>query len=208
MTKDIYCGPAMRKITTPQIFVFVAFFCGAGVLGVGTTWLLLGTIPSGDFRGISLVAAAIVLFYVYAITLYRGFLFFFPLTEGPVLERSKEEFIYHVYELFYLVLFHPLTRGRSVPVPLMRLIYLALGARMGANSYSGGTLLDPPLTVLGDNCIVGHDAVLFCHAVENESLSLAKISLGNNVTIGAKAVVMPGVCIGAVSYTHLALPTT
>jgi acetyltransferase-like isoleucine patch superfamily enzyme len=49
---------------------------------------------------------------------------------------------------------------------------------------------------MGDNCIVGHDAVLFCHAVEGRSLALAPIVLGNNVTIGAKAVVMPGVTIG------------
>jgi len=78
----------------------------------------------------------------------------------------------------------------------MRLIYQSLGTRMGANTYSAGTLLDPPLTELGDNCIVGHDAVLICHAIEGTRFSLARIRVGDNVTIGATAVIMSGVSIG------------
>ena len=186
----------MRKITLAQTAVFVALFVVAFSLGITTTQIVLGGIPLGDFRGVALVAAAILLSYLYALITYRVFLFFAPLKEGPISKGSREEFIYHVYELFYLVLFFSLTRTRFVPVPLMRLVYLALGARLGSNSYSGGTLLDPPLTVVGDNCIIGHDAVLFCHAMEGDNLSLAEIRLGNNVTIGAKAVVMPGVTIG------------
>ena len=56
--------------------------------------------------------------------------------------------------------------------------------------------LDPPLTELGDNCIVGHDAVLFCHAIEGRDFSLAGIRIGHNVPIGATAVIMSGVKIG------------
>ena len=78
----------------------------------------------------------------------------------------------------------------------MRLVYLALGAKLGDNTYSGGTILDPPLVRIGSNTIIGHDAVLFSHAMEGDSLELATIEIGNNVTIGAKAVIMPGVKIG------------
>jgi acetyltransferase-like isoleucine patch superfamily enzyme len=186
----------MRKITPPQILVFVAlcaFAAGLGVLAGIATYRLMAP---GDFRGIVVVAITAVAVFVFAIAAYRLLLWVAPLREGYVHEGSREEFVYHVYELFQLVLFQPLTRSHVVPVPLMRLIYRGLGARFGDNSYSGGTLLDPPLTSMGDNCIVGHDAVLFCHAVEGRSLALAPIVLGNNVTIGAKAVVMPGVTIG------------
>lgn len=48
---------------------------------------------------------------------------------------------------------------------------------------------------MGDNCIIGHDAVLFGHALEGRQLSLAGIQLGNYVTIGAHAVIMSGVVI-------------
>ena len=67
---------------------------------------------------------------------------------------------------------------------------------MGANTYSAGTLLDPPLTEFGANCIIGHDAVLFCHAIEGRHFALSRIRVGDNVTIGATAVIMSGVSIG------------
>jgi acetyltransferase-like isoleucine patch superfamily enzyme len=56
-------------------------------------------------------------------------------------------------------------------------------------------MLDPILTVVGDNSIIGHDAALFSHAIEGKFYSLGTIRIGNNVTIGAKAVVMSEVCI-------------
>lgn len=185
----------MRKISLVQTLCFLVLLVAACVLGVGATTLLLGALPLGDFRGVTLVVAAAVLIYAFAIVLHRVFLFFVPLRPGYLAPGSREEFAYHVYLLCYLVLFQPLTRGLFVPVPLMRLIYLALGAKLGTNSYSAGTILDPPLTRVGDNCIIGHDAVLFSHAVEGDDLSLAPIVIGNNVTIGAKAVIQPGVVI-------------
>jgi acetyltransferase-like isoleucine patch superfamily enzyme len=78
----------------------------------------------------------------------------------------------------------------------MRLVYQALGTRMGANTYSAGVILDPPLTELGANCIIGHDAVLFSHAIEGRHFALSRIKAGDNVTIGATAVIMSGVSIG------------
>ena len=185
----------MRKITFPQTLCFIVLLTLACGLGVGSTALLLGRLPLGDFRGIALVAAAVVFVFAYAIALHRLFLFFVPLRAGYLAPGSRDEFAYHVYLLCYLVMFQPLTRSLFVPVPLMRLIYLALGAKLGKNSYSAGTILDPPLTRVGDNCIIGHDAVLFSHAVEGADLSLAPIVIGNDVTIGANAVIQPGVVI-------------
>lgn len=185
----------MRKISLAQTVCFLVLLSVACALGIASTVLLLGTLPLGDFRGVALFTAGVAFIYAWAIALNRTFLLFFPLREGYVVPGSREEFRYHVYLLFYLVLFQSLTRSLVIPVPLMRVIYLALGAKLGKNSYSAGVILDPPLTVVGDNCIIGHDAVLFAHAVEGADLALAPIMIGNNVTIGAKAVVQPGVII-------------
>jgi len=119
-----------------------------------------------------------------------------PLREGEFAEGSREEFAAQVNILFYLMLFNSLIRTHFLPVPVMRLVYQALGTRMGTNTYSAGTLLDPPLTEFGANCIVGHDAVLICHAIEGTRFALARIRVGDNVTIGATAVIMSGVHIG------------
>lgn len=186
----------MRQITARQILTFFALFTVALALGLGTTWLLLGGLPLGDFRGVTLVIAGVVFIYLYAFLVYRLFLHFVPLQEGELAEGSRAEFAAQVNILFYLILFNTLIRTHFLPVPLMRLVYLALGAKLGKNTYSAGALLDPALTRIGDNCIVGHDAALFAHAIEGTRFSLAAIRIGNNVTIGATAVVMSDVVIG------------
>ncbi len=186
----------MRKITTTQILVFFTLFGIAITLGVLTTKLLLGWIPLGDFRGIVLVLAGIVFVYLYAFAVYRVFLHFMPLSEGELREGSRQEFAAQVNILFYLMVFNTLIRTHFLPVPILRLVYQALGTRFGSNSYSAGTILDPPLTYIGSNSIIGHDAALFSHAIEGRKFSLGAIRIGDDVTIGAKAIIMSDVTIG------------
>jgi acetyltransferase-like isoleucine patch superfamily enzyme len=186
----------MRKITPQQISVFLLLLGIILFSGIATTNLLLGALPLGDFRGITLILGAVVFVYLYAFAVYRLFLRFMPLTEGELPQGSRGEFAAQINILFYLILFNSLIRTHFLPVPLMRLVYLALGARLGDNTYSAGVLLDPPLTEFGANCIIGHDAVLFCHAIEGSHFSLSRIQCSDNVTIGATAVIMAGVRIG------------
>ena len=80
-----------------------------------------------------------------------------------------------------------------VPVPMMRVFYQALGARMGPNTYSGGVLFDPPFLVLGANTIVGQRALVIPHVIEGDRLEHHLIRIGDNVTIGAHAIVMSDV---------------
>lgn len=186
----------MRKISLKAIVVFELLFVLIACFAAGTTWLLLRSAPLGDFRGVTTIAVGLMMLYLFAIAVYRVFLAVFPLKEGAIEPGSRSEFGYHVYVLFYLVLFYSLTRSKFVPVPLMRLVYLALGAKLGPNTYSSGTILDPPLTTVGCNTIIGQDAVLYSHAIEGQHLSHAAIRIGSDVTIGANAVVMSGVTVG------------
>ncbi len=186
----------MRKITFSQILYFQLLLWSAISGGILTTWLLLADIPLGDFRGIALSLCAITLIYLYAFLVYRIFLHFRPLQEGFLAQGSSEEFTAQVHALFYLLIFNSLIRTHFLPIPLMRLVYIALGAKLGKNTYSAGAILDPPLTHVGDNTIIGHDAALFSHAIEGDFFALNSIHIGNNVTIGATAVIMPDVIIG------------
>ena len=186
----------MRTITVPQILCFTTLLILIICLGLATTWFALGGLPLGDFRGVGLTIAAVVLTYLYAFAIYRLFLRVVPLQEGQIVPDTRGEFAAQVNILFYLLLFNSLIRSHFLPVPLLRLVYLALGARLGSNTYSAGVILDPPLTILGDNCIIGHDAVLFAHAIEGNHMSLSRIHIGHSVTIGATAVVMSDVHIG------------
>lgn len=186
----------MRAIKPSQIAVFLGLLTVILALGIAATALLLGGLPLGDFRGVALLLAAVLLTYLAAFAVYRCFLFVMPLREGEVAENSRHELAANVNILFYLLLFNSLIRTHFIPVPIVRLIYLALGARLGANTYSAGALLDPPLTRIGSNTIIGHDAVIFAHVIEGSRLELKAVVIGDTVTIGAKAVVMAGVRIG------------
>ncbi|MDO9104322.1 MAG: DapH/DapD/GlmU-related protein [Methylovulum sp.] len=185
----------MRKISAPQIASFLVLLTIIVTLSVLTTSILLQFLSPGEYRSIVSIGIFILHFYLYAFVIYRLFLKFLPLHEGELKPGTKEEFSAQVNILFYLLLFNSLIRTHFIPVPLLRLVYLALGTKLGQNTYSAGTLLDPPLTEFGDNCIIGHDAVVFCHAIEGEYFALSKVKVGNNVTIGAKAVIMAGVTI-------------
>ena len=96
----------MRQITPPQILTFFALLSVILTLGLGTTWLLLGGLPLGDFRGVALVFTGVVLVYLYSFLVYRLFLHFVPLQEGELAEGSKAEFAAQVNILFYLILFN------------------------------------------------------------------------------------------------------
>ena len=186
----------MRVIRPSQILVFLTSLGAALALAVGTVALLLGSLPLGDFRGILLLLAGILFLYVYGILIYRIFMAVFPLRAGNIERGSGQEFVYHVYLLFYLMLFYPIMRSGFMPAPLMRAFYLAIGTRLGKNTYSQGIILDPPFVEIGDDSVVGQYALLVPHVIEGERLAHYPIRAGNNVTIGAHAVVLSDVVIG------------
>ena len=186
----------MRKVGVLPILVFEAFFVLSVVAAIFLTRFLLSPFRLGDFRGVVFVILFVILFYLVAILFYRIFLHRYPIKEGVIEEGSKDEFAYHVYLMFYLILFYSLTRSKALSVVIMRGVYILLGARLGVNTYSSGTILDPPLTFIGSNTLIGQDCVLYSHAIEGRNLSHAAIRVGDNVTIGANSVIMSGVTIG------------
>jgi len=119
-----------------------------------------------------------------------------PISIGEITPDSRQEFSYHIYLLFYLILFYPVMRSGFIPVPLMKLFYLALGAKMGENTYSSGIIQDPIFVEVGDNTLIGMDALITPHIIENNKIEHHPISIGNNVTIGAHSILLAGVSVG------------
>jgi hypothetical protein len=186
----------MRKITAGQISFFMLLLSVIVLLAVVSANLLARREWLGDFYGVIYVIALVVLIYGWAFVIYRLFLRVLPLEEGYIEPGSRAEFVAQVNILFYLMLFNSLIRTEFLPVPLKTLVYSLLGTKIGANSFSPGTILDPPLTEIGDNTIIGHAATLYSHAIEGHHFALERIVLGNNVTVGAHAIIMSGVTVG------------
>lgn len=91
---------------------------------------------------------------------------------------------------------------RLVPsVRLKNVVLRALGTDVGdgvALAF-GATpdMLWPDLLVLKDDAIVGYDATLLCHEYLQEEYRTGPVVVGERAMIGAGAVVLPGVRIGA-----------
>ena len=185
----------MRKIRFSQITVFVILCVVVVACGIGISKMLIEGFYLGDFRSLVLVFLTIIFTYFFALAVYRFFLHTFPLKEGEILENSMDEFGYHIYLLFYLIFFYPLMRSGFIPLPIMRIVYILLGARLGTNTYSSGIILDPPFVEVGANTLIGQFSLLIPHVIEGNRLAHYHIKIGNNVTIGAHAVVMAGVTI-------------
>jgi len=186
----------MRKITVGQIGFFLVLLSVILALAVISTNVLASKAWLGDFYGVLYVLLLVVLVYAWAFIVYRLFLRVLPLQEGYIEPGSRAEFTAQVNILFYLMLFNTLIRTDFLPVPIKTVVYALLGTKFGSNSFSPGTILDPPLTEIGDNTIIGHAATLYSHAIEGNYFALDRIVLGNNVTVGAHAVIMSGVVVG------------
>ncbi|MBK9786400.1 MAG: acyltransferase [Betaproteobacteria bacterium] len=186
----------MRKISIWQVAVFAVLLTITITAGIISSLTLASMMPLGKYHEIVVVFNALLLIYLFALIVFRLFLAAFPLRVGEIPENSQQEFIYHVYLLFYLILFYPILRSGFVPVPIMRLLYLGLGAKLGDNTYSSGIILDAQFVEIGTNSIVGQYALLVPHVIEGKKLAHYPIVMGNNVTIGAGATVLSGVTIG------------
>ncbi|MBC8166928.1 MAG: acyltransferase [Bryobacteraceae bacterium] len=125
----------------------------------------------------------------------RVFLTVFPLPLGEIEAKSRGEFAYCVYMLFMIVVV-PLLYLSFLPFPLRRYAYILLGARIGKNTHCPGRILDPPLVQIGDDVVIGYESLFSGHAFERDSYVLSPIVIGRNVTIGGRAIILPGVIIG------------
>lgn len=186
----------MRKVSGLQVATFLFLLLSACAAGLGANYLLLGALPLGDFRGVAMSLGAVVLMFVATIAVFRCFRRCFPVPVGEIPPGSAAEFRYHVYLLFFLIVFYPIMFSMILPVPLMRLFYQMLGARLGENTYPGGVVMDPPFVSMGCNTILGQGALVVPHVIEGPKLAHYPVRIGHRVTIGARAVVLAGCEIG------------
>lgn len=188
----------MRKISFIQILAFEALMVLCGILTWLAHWLAVSGWVAllGDYRPIANVLLYLFIFFWVTVAVHRLFLAFWPLRPGEVAENSGQEFVYHVYILFYLLIFYPVLRSGIPPAPFMRLLYQALGAKLGGNTYSQGLIHDPIFVRIGSNSTVGQSALIIPHQIEGAKLAHLPVEIGDHVTIGANSVILPGVRIG------------
>ncbi|MEK6795423.1 MAG: Pls/PosA family non-ribosomal peptide synthetase [Spirochaetota bacterium] len=82
--------------------------------------------------------------------------------------------------------------------PLMNAYLRALGAHIGARTHIDSDLVGGlDMISVGADTVINADANISCHAVENGLLKIRSIRIGNDVCIGARAVVAQDTVIGS-----------
>lgn len=85
-----------------------------------------------------------------------------------------------------------------VPMTFVSQLYYRLaGCRIGRDVFINTLQVnDPYLVSIGDNTVIGGDAVISPHVFEAGRLTLAPVTIGKNCLVGAEAYLSPGVTIG------------
>ncbi|HLE00632.1 MAG TPA: DapH/DapD/GlmU-related protein [Bdellovibrionota bacterium] len=179
------------------MMIFYAIMGICAFLALWVAVLSYRAFPFPEFRAILSVSVAAVFYLVFMWIAHRAWIFFFPLKEGEIPAGSFQETTWMVYVCFYLMLFYAILMPHWIPIPMSGWVLRRLGSKWPVGSYSGGMVYDPSLVEAGVGVLVGAHAMLVPHVQEGETLAHYRIRIGDEVTIGGRAIILPGVTIGA-----------
>ncbi|GGB00182.1 acyltransferase [Macrococcus hajekii] len=91
--------------------------------------------------------------------------------------------------------------GRFCPsMPFKRKLYGLTGMKIGDETSIAykvtPDIMYPHKITIGRNCVIGFNATILCHEYLVDEYRLGEVVIGNEVLIGAQALILPGVTIG------------
>jgi acetyltransferase-like isoleucine patch superfamily enzyme len=177
-----------------MLFSGLALTCWLSASAVAQYWVPYSVPVFGKYHILADFLAFLLGFGLITGAIHAVFLKIYPLKPGVY---SME----HPHYWYWKTLMAISQAGRVALLPytyflLRPLIARLFGATIGQNVLLGGDLSDPSLTKIGDHSVIGYGAILMCHAITDDHIKIAPIYIGEDVTIGVKAVIMPGVVVG------------
>jgi len=178
-------------VFTPVISGIIITFSGI------ITWLLYLQFFFDSFLCFIFFFLFQTFFTLISLKLLRIFL---PMNEGVYTYQDQplECFSWNLYGFLCITHLNLFYDKILLPIPFRKSFYQLMGASIGDGIIPiSGQLLDPHLISIGSNAHIGEDAMLTPHAVtSNNQLYIGKITIGENVMVGAKSTIMPGVSVG------------
>lgn len=185
----------IKNITIASFFFIFFLICLFSFLTVALFSSILF-----DYRYVNtfFILAVLLAIYIFSGFSYQIISNLFPIPEGALEANSRAESFAQLGTLFSIFVFSIPLRSHLIIPPLTRLNYKLLGVKIGQNSYpSHADICEPySFVTIGNNVIFGMGAIISPHLFEGGKFLNYKIIIGNNVTIGANSVIMPGVTIG------------
>lgn len=109
--------------------------------------------------------------------------------------RARSPFIVaRNYLLIWLIRISPSLRLKTV---LLRAIGVTVGTDVSWGLEATPDVFWPNLITVEDHAIIGYDATLLCHEFLQEEYRTGEVVVGERAMIGAGAIVLPGVTVGA-----------
>ena len=117
-------------------------------------------------------------------------------------EHGKSSFAWRKIKPLHRVMFNwILAKTASImPINSKPFFYRLMGIKIGKNVQIMPDfkvdIFFPELITIGDGCVIGQDAFFACHEFNTNEFRYGAITLKENVLIGARSFVLPGVIIG------------
>lgn len=89
-----------------------------------------------------------------------------------------------------------LLRNLQIPSSVLRRLYHNTFKTRFGNVLVYAGFVEHSLVDIGENVIIGNNSEVWGHMIEGGQITIKRVRIGNNVTIGAKSVIMPGVEVG------------
>jgi acetyltransferase-like isoleucine patch superfamily enzyme len=121
-------------------------------------------------------------------------------TEGPrnsLWSWTDEKSVARVVYNYLFVLVARLAPSLRVKNWALRRLGVTVGTGVSWGLEATPDVFWPERIELRDDCIVGYDSVLLCHEFLIDEYRLGDVVVGERAMVGAKAVVLPGVEVGA-----------
>jgi carbonic anhydrase/acetyltransferase-like protein (isoleucine patch superfamily) len=182
------------KFAVEMVVYGIAFFCA------GTAFTSLWRLEAAWAKPAAFPAAwlGLVLGFYAALALLRV-LIVRRVAEGTCDLKGREALRWVLAQSYLLMVERSFLRGYVLELaPQRYLFYRMLGAKIDPTALFGGkaTLTDPWALEIGARATIGAESFIAGHAVEGPKLTVRRVRIGEEATVGMRAVVMPGAEIG------------
>ena len=108
--------------------------------------------------------------------------------------RSIDDKDYFYWNLRNIIKKWPLFITASNPFPWLknRFVLRFFGVKIGKHSICDNCWISSEFIEVGENSIIGMNSVLISFGIQQDKFIIKKVTIGNNVIIGAKCVLLPG----------------
>jgi serine acetyltransferase len=152
-------------------------------------------ISSNTFQdGFAIVLIMLGFHFSICILLVRFLQTFFPVPPGKYNNKSKYWDYWRAYGIIYLVSSEWL--APFLPMWLKVHWFRLFGAKIEMGVTIHGYLLDPPLIHIKRGAKIGFDSMILGHAMIDNELTIGRVVIGENATVGARSSILPNSELG------------